>query len=109
MIPITFFVFSWSVGTSFEARAADRTPIDPRQPSLVDRREEAPSDLEGVLDAPVFLGALADELLFEPVRELEHLPVPVGEGFLSNDRHETTDVLSFRVRRIELVRDLLVV
>src|SRR5207245_5998486 len=29
MMPITFFVFSWSVGTSFEARAADRTPIDP--------------------------------------------------------------------------------
>src|SRR3989449_6048666 len=205
MMPITFFVFSWSVGTSFEASAADRTPIDPsiaramaircsatrylsarcdrsvfarsrtrknstisasrfsfrsrcprsavrrvrrrdrswervglysartilrahlrrppvlrmvlverlpidlRQPGLVDRREEAPSDLEGVLDGPVLLGALADELLFEPVRELEHLPVPVGEGFLSNDRHETTDVLSFRVRRIELVRDLLVV
>src|SRR5438034_6776482 len=29
MMPITFFVFSWSVGTSFEASAADRTPIDP--------------------------------------------------------------------------------
>src|SRR5256712_7987345 len=205
MMPITFFVFSWSVGTSFEASAADRTPIDPsiaramaircsatrylsarcdrsvfarsrtrknstisasrfsfrgrcprsavrrvrrrdrswervglysartilrahlrrppvlrmvlverlpidlRQPSLVDRREEAPSDLEGVLDAPVLLGALADELLFEPVRELEHLPVPVRERFLPDDRHETADVLSFRVRRIELVRDLLVV
>src|SRR5256712_11930232 len=205
MMPITFLVFNWSVGTSFEARAADRTPMDPsmaramaircsatrylsarcdrsvfarsrtrknstisasrfnlrsrcprsavrrvrrrdrswervglysartilrahlrrppvlrmvlverlpidlRQPGLVDRREEAPSDLEGVLDGPVLLGALADELLFEPVRELEHLPVPVGEGFLSDDRHETADVLSFRVRRIELVRDLLVV
>src|SRR5256712_11039206 len=205
MMPITFFVFSWSVGTSFEASAADRTPIDPsmaramaircsatrdlsarcdrsvfarsrtrknstisasrfnlrsrcprsavrrvrrrdrswdrvglysartilrahlrrlpvlrvvlverlpidlRQPGLVDRREEAPSDLERVLDAPVLLGTLPDELLLEPVCELEHLPVPVGEGFLPDDRHETADVLSFRVRRIELVRDLLVV
>src|SRR3989475_12024056 len=205
MMPITFFVFSWSVGTSFEASAADRTPMDPsmaramaircsatrylsarwdrsvfarsrtrknstisasrfsfrsrcprsavrrvrrrdrgwervglysartilcahlrrppvlrmvlverfpidlRQPSLVDGREEAPSDLEGVLDAPVLLGTLPDELLFEPVRELEHLPVPVRERFLPDDRHETADVLSFRVRRIELVRDLLVV
>src|SRR2546427_11066992 len=205
MMPITFFVFSWSVGTSFEARAADRTPIDPsiaramaircsatrylsarwdrsvfarsrtrknstiralrfsfrrrgprsairrvrrnwrswdrvglssartilrahlgrapifrvvlverlpvdlRQPGLVDRREEAPSDLERVLDGPVLLGALTDELLLEPVRELEHLPVPVREGFLPDDGHETADVLSLRVRGIELVRDLLVV
>src|SRR2546425_5804990 len=205
MMPITFLVFNWSVGTSFEARAADRTPMDPsmaramaircsatrylsarcdrsvfarsrtrknstisasrfnlrsrcprsavrrvrrrdrswervglysartilrahlrrppvlrvvlierlpinlRQPGLVDGREEAPSNLEGVLDAPVLLGTLSDELLLEPVCEFEHLPVPVGEGFLSDDRHETADVLSFRVRRIELVRDLLVV
>src|SRR2546428_9864835 len=205
MMPITFFVFSWSVGTSFEARAADRTPIDPsiaramaircsatrylsarwdrsvfarsrtrknstisasrfnlrsrcprsavrrvrrrdrswervglysartilrahlrrppvlrvvlierlpidlRQPGLVDGREEAPSNLECVLDAPVLLGTLPDELLLEPVGEFEHLPVPVGEGFLSDDRHETADVLPFGVRRIELVRDLLVV
>src|SRR5438094_661478 len=87
----------------------ERLPIDLRQPGLVDRREEAPSDLEGVLDGPVLLGALADELLFEAVCEFEHLPVPVGEGFLSDDRHETADVLSFRVRGIELVRDLLVV
>src|SRR5437879_4195572 len=29
MIPITFFVLSWSVGTSLEASAADSTPIDP--------------------------------------------------------------------------------
>src|SRR3989441_8105484 len=205
MMPITFLVFNWSVGTSFEARAADRTPMDPsmaramaircsaprylsarcdrsvfarsrtrknstisasrfnlrsrcprsavrrvrrrdrswervglysartilrahlrgtpirvlvligrlridlRQPGLVDGREVAPSNLEGVLDAPVLLGTLSDELLLEPVCEFEHLPVPVGEGFLSDDRHETADVLSFRVRRIELVRDLLVV
>src|SRR2546425_3599358 len=163
MMPITFFVFSWSVGHSFEARAADRTPIDPsiaramaircsatrylsarwdrsvfarsrtrknstinasrfnlrsrcprsavrrvrrrdrswervglysartilrahlgraailrmvlierlpvdlRQPSLVDRRQEAPSDLEGVLNGPVLLGAFADELLLEQI------------------------------------------
>src|SRR3989449_7503633 len=205
MMPITFFVFSWSVGTSFEASAADRTPIDPsiaramaircsatrylsarcdrsvfarsrtrknstinasrfslrsrcprsavrrvrrrdrswdrvglysartilrahlgraailrmvlverlpidlRQPGLVDSCQEAPSDLEGVLNRPVLLRTLPDELLLEPVRELEHLPVPVGEGLLPDDRHETADVLSLRVRRIELVRDLLVV
>src|SRR2546428_2493712 len=205
MMPITFFVFSWSVGTSFEARAADRTPIDPsiaramasrcsatrylsarcersvfarsrtrknstinasrfsfrrrwprsavrlvrrswrswdrvglysarttlrthlgraailrvvlverlpvnlRQPSLVDRRQEAPSDLEGVLNGPVLLGALADELLLEPVGEFEHLPVPVRKRLLPDDGDETADVLSFRVRRVELVRDLLVV
>src|SRR3989442_5187884 len=205
MMPITFLVFNWSVGTSFEARAADRTPMDPsmaramaircsatrylsarcdrsvfarsrtrknstisasrfnlrsrcprsavrrvrrrdrswervglysartilrahlgraailrmvlverlpidlRQPGLVDRREEAPSDLEGILDAPVLLGTLPDELLLEPVGEFEHLPVPVGERFLSDDRHETADVLSFRVRGIELIRDLLVI
>src|SRR2546428_4019450 len=205
MMPITFFVFSWSVGTSFEARAADRTPIDPsiaramaircsatrylsarwdrsvfarsrtrknstirasrfsfrrrwpssairrvrrswrswyrvglysartilrahlgraailrmvlverlpidlRQPCFVAGRQEAPSDLEGVLNRPVLLRTLPDELLLEPVRELEHLPVPVGEGLLPDDRHKTADVLSFRVRRIELVRDLLVV
>src|SRR5438093_4522745 len=205
MMPITFFVFSWSVGTSFEASAADRTPIDPsiaramaircsatrylsarcdrsvfarsrtrknstinasrfnlrsrcprsavrrvrrrdrsweriglysartilrahlrrppvlrmvlverlpidlRQPGLVDGREEAPSDLEGLLGAPVLLGTLPDELLLEAVCEFEHLPVPVRKGFLPDDRHETAHVLSFRVRRIELVRDLLVV
>src|SRR3989442_4721356 len=205
MMPITFLVFNWSVGTSFEARAADRTPMDPsmaramaircsatrylsarcdrsvfarsrtrknstmsasrfnlrsrcprsavrrvrrrdrswervglysartilrahlrrppvlrvvlierlpidlRQPGLVDGREEAPSNLECVLDAPVLLGTLPDELLLEPVGEFEHLPVPVGEGFLSDDRHETADVLSFRVRGIELIRDLLVI
>src|SRR2546426_8398843 len=205
MMPITFFVFSWSVGTSFEARAADRTPIDPsiaramasrcsatrylsarwdrsvfarsrtrknstinasrfsfrrrcprsavrrvrrswrswdrvglysartilrahlgraaifrvvllerlpidlRQPRLVDRRQEAPSDLERLLDTPVLLGTLPDELLLEPVGELEHLPVPVGERFLPDDGHEAADVLSLRVRGIELVRDLLVV
>src|SRR3989454_4165160 len=205
MMPITFFVFSWRVGTSFEARAADRTPIDPsiaramasrcsatrylsarwdrsvfarsrtrknstinasrfsfrrrcprsavrrvrrswrswdrvglysartilraylgraailrmvlverlpvdlRQPRLVDRRQEKPSDLERLLDAPVLLGTLPDELLLEPVGELEHLPVPVGERFLPDDGHEAADVLSLRVRGIELVRDLLVV
>src|SRR3989442_8301867 len=87
----------------------ERLPIDLRQPGLVDGREKAPSNLECVLDAPVLLGTLSDELLLEPVCEFEHLPVPVGEGFLSDDRHETADVLSFRVRRIELVRDLLVV
>src|SRR2546427_5375913 len=205
MMPITFFVFSWSVGTSFEASAADRTPIDPsiaramaircsatrylsarcdrsvfarsrtrknstinasrfslrsrcprsavrrvrrrdrswdrvglysartilrahlgraailrvvllerlpidlRQPRLVDRRQEKPSDLERLLDAPVLLGTLPDELLLEPVGELEHLPVPVGERFLPDDGHDAADVLSLRVRGIELVRDLLVV
>src|SRR2546428_5947631 len=205
MMPITFFVFSWSVGTSFEARAADRTPIDPsiaramasrcsatrylsarcersvfarsrtrknstinasrfsfkrrcprsairrvrrnwrswdrvglysartilrahlgrapilrvvlverlpvdlRQPGLVDGREEAPSDLERVLDRPVLLGTLPDELLLEPVGEFEHLPVPVRKRLLPDDGHETADVLSFRVRGIELVRDLLVI
>src|SRR2546427_2124027 len=205
MMPITFFVFSWSVGTSFEASAADRTPIDPsiaramaircsatrylsarcdrsvfarsrtrknstinasrfslrsrcprsavrrvrrrdrswdrvglysartilrahlgraaifrvvllerlpvdlRQPSLVDRRQEKPSDLERLLDAPVLLGTLPDELLLEPVGELEHLPVLVGERFLPDDGHDAADVLALRVRGIELVRDLLVV
>src|SRR5207245_5291635 len=86
----------------------ERLPIDLRQPGLVDGREEAPSNLECVLDAPVLLGTLPDELLLEPVCEFEHLPVPVRKGFLPDDRHETADVLSFRVRRIELVRDLLV-
>src|SRR2546427_147522 len=87
----------------------ERLPIDLRQPGLVDRREEAPTDLEGVLDGSVLLGTLPDELLFEPVREFEHLPVPVRKRFLPDDGHETPDVLSFGVRRIELVRDLLVV
>src|SRR3989442_7847119 len=205
MMPITFLVFNWSVGTSFEARAADRTPMDPsmaramaircsatrylsarcdrsvfarsrtrknstmsasrfnlrsrcprsavrrvrrrdrswervglcsartilrahlrrppvlrvvlierlpidlRQPGLVDGREEAPSNLECVLDAPVLLGPLPDDLLLEPVGEFEHLPVPVRKRLLPDDGDETADVLSFRVRRVELVRDLLVV
>src|SRR5256712_4551588 len=205
MIPITFFVLSWSVGTSLEASAADSTPIDPSiaramamrcseiryfsarfdrsvfartrtrknatmrasrfslrsrwprsavlrvrrswsncdrvglysartilrthlrrlavlrvvlleglpvdfcEPRLVDRREEPPADLEGRFDRPVLLGPLADELLLEPVRELEHLPVPLGKRFFPDDRYEAADVLAFRVRRVELVRDLLVV
>src|SRR3989475_9093035 len=205
MIPITFFVLCWRVGTSFDARAADSTPIDPSiaramamrcseiryfsakfdrsvfarsrtrknstmrasrfslrsrwprsavlrvrrswsncdlvglysartilrahlrrfavlrvvlleglpvdfcEPRLVDRRQEPPADLEGRFDRPVLLRPLADELLLEPVRELEHLPVPLGERFFPDDRHEAADVLAFRVRRVELVRDLLVV
>src|SRR5947209_11280417 len=205
MIPITFFVLSWSVGTSLEASAADSTPIDPsiaramamrcsairyfsakfdrsvfarsrtrknstmrasrfslrsrwprsavlrvrrswsscdrvglysartilrthlrclavlrvvlleglpvdfREPRLVDRREESTADLEGRFDRPVLLRPLADELLLEPVRELEHLPVALSERFFPDDCDEAADVLAFRVRRVELVRDLLVV
>src|SRR2546422_11588999 len=55
------------------------------------------------------LGTLPDELLLEPVGEFEHLPVPVRKRLLPDDGDETADVLSFRVRRVELVRDLLVV
>src|SRR5437867_12996130 len=205
MIPITFFVLSCRVGTSLEASAADRTPMDPsiaraiaircsatryfsarcdrsvfarsstrknstisasrfslssrwprsairrvrrswsswhrvglysartilrahlrrapvlrmvlleglavdlREPGLVQRRQELPADLEGVDDAPVLLGALADELLLEPVRELKHLPVALGERLLPDDRHEAPHVLALRVRGVELVRDLLVI
>src|SRR3989454_10845239 len=39
----------------------ERLPIDLRQPGLVDGREEAPSNLECVLDAPVLLGTRSEE------------------------------------------------
>src|SRR6266545_2993843 len=87
----------------------ERLAVDLREPSLVQRREEFPTDLEGVDDAPVLLGALADELLLESVGELEHLPIALGERLLPDDRDEAPHVLALRVRGVELVRHLLVV
>src|SRR3990172_2401103 len=84
-------------------------PVDLREPCLVDRREELPADLEGLLDRAVLLVPLADELLLEAVRELEHLPVPLGEGLLPDDRHEASGVLAFRVGGVELVGHLFVI
>src|SRR5207244_11892711 len=86
-----------------------RLAIDLREPRLVERGEELPSDLERLLDRPVFLGSLSNELLLEPVGEFEHLAVAVRERFLSDDGDEAADVLPFCVRGIELVRHLLVV
>src|SRR6266487_4062251 len=87
----------------------ERLSVDLREPGLVQRRQELPAYLEGVDDAPVLLGTLADELLLEPIRELEHLPISVGEGLLPDDRHEAPHVLALRVCGVQLVRDLLVV
>ena len=47
--------------------------------------------------------------MLEAIRELEHLAVPVREGLLPDDGDEPADVLPFRVRGVELVRDLLVI
>src|SRR5437879_117332 len=84
-------------------------PINFREPRFIEGGEQLPSDLECLLDRSVLLGPLADELLLEAIRELEHLAVPVREGLLPDDGDEPADVLPFRVRGVELVRDLLVI
>jgi len=77
--------------------------VDLREPRVVQVREELPRDLEGLLDRAVLLAPLPNELLLEPVRELEEPPVPLPERLLPHDRDEAADVLPLRVRRVQLV------
>src|SRR6266508_6719852 len=54
MIPMTFFVLSCRVGTSLEASAADRTPIDPSIARAIAIRCSATRYLSARFDRSVF-------------------------------------------------------
>src|SRR2546425_913604 len=126
MIPITFFVFSSRDGASVSANAADFTPMDPSIARAIAIRASATLYFSTRFDRTAFARSKtrknstinASCLSFRSlwprsatrrVRELEHLAIAVRERLFPDDGDEAADVLAFRIRGVELVRDLLVV
>src|SRR6056297_2963627 len=86
----------------------DLLVLEARELALGKLGEGRPGDLERLLDAAV-LGALVDEHLLELVGERQVQLVRLGQGVLAGDRDEASQVQAVRVRRLELVGDVLVV
>ena len=82
---------------------------DPCQLVEVELGEDLPGDVQGLLDGTVLVDTLADDPILEDVGEVQELPVLGGEGVLSDDGHETAQVLTLGVGCIQLVGDVLVV
>ena len=87
----------------------DVLTVDPCDLVEVERPEEIPSEVESSVDGTVLVKSLADEPVLEDVCELEELLVLRGKGLLTDDGHQTAEILTLCVRREQLIRDSLVV
>ena len=72
-------------------------------------RKEVPAEVERLLNRPVLVQALPDEPVLEEVGELKEHPVALRERVFPDDGDEAPEIVTFRICRVELVRDLLVV
>src|SRR5512133_2568393 len=71
--------------------------------------DQAPADIEGLIDGAVLGGGLVDKLMLEGLAELKVLLVDGTELFLTDDRGQRADFLHMRIGSIELSRNVRVI